>query len=257
MNTESTRRAFLKKLFTISVFATAAPKLLAQLEPTLLDKGETLQGVYSLNIADYPDLSTLWKTVKLSIYSTSQNKNISVMVTKVPLATYGVDYTAIKDYCPHENGTLSGVNTTTHRFNCNKHTAFFDIQGKHLSGEGNQNLTSYPITFDSASGKLSITVDFNVAGIEDTESLVILKQNCPNPCSDITKIEFGTEKPSNVDIILYDINGKEINTIFSAQNFSGMSTVSINTNQLTNGTYFYKYIVNGKEFATRQLVVTK
>ncbi len=254
---ENTRRAFMQKLFTISVFATAAPKLLAQLEPVIFKKGDKLMGEYSLNIGDYPDLSILWKSVRINIFSVNENKDVNVIITKVPIGTFGTDYAAVKNHCPHQGGNMLGVNSTTHNFQCDIHGSIFDVTGQFISGVANANLTKYTTTFDSNSGQLKINVDFDVLAVDDLTSMIVLKQNYPNPSSGITKIEFGTEKQSAVKLELYDINGNKINTIFESSNFSGISSVSINTSDLSNGTYIYRLMINGKESATRQLQIVK
>jgi Rieske Fe-S protein len=258
MNTNNnSRRAFIKKLFTISVFATVTPKLLAQLEPTIFNKDDKLMGEYSLNINDFPDLSLLWKSVRINIFSVNENKNINVIITKVPFETYGTDYVAVKNVCPHQGGAMIGVNSVSHNFVCSIHGSIFDVSGNYISGIANANLTKYSANFDSNNGILKINVDFDVLAVDEFSEMTILKQNYPNPSKDLTLIEFGTEKSSTVKLELYDLNGNIINTIFEATDFSGMSSVSLNTSNLISGNYFYKLIVNGKDMASRHLQVIK
>lgn len=250
------RRDFLKKLFTISIFATTAPKLLATLEPKIIRNDNRLMGEYNLKLSDFPDLNTLWKSVRIDIFSLSQNKNINVIVTKVPFDTYGVDYTAVRNFCPHQGGILLGVNAE-HDYVCNLHGSVFDVTGKRKSGVASSNLTKYTVDFNQINGTLKIIVDFEVTSVEDDLPLFILKQNYPNPSQGKTQIEFGTDKASNLKLELYSSNGQYVQSLFESNNFSGISTITVNTENLAIGVYIYRMILNGTTVAEKNIIVSK
>ncbi|HCA41851.1 MAG TPA: hypothetical protein DEP28_01205 [Bacteroidetes bacterium] len=65
-----------------------------------------------------------------------------------------------------------------------------------------------------------------------------LKQNYPNPFNPETNIEFSLPKNGNVELLIYDINGKEILKI-SEYKTAGKYNYSFNAKNLPSGIYFY------------------
>lgn len=83
---------------------------------------------------------------------------------------------------------------------------------------------------------------------------IVLKQNIPNPASDITKIQY--EIPSNYKAVLlniYDTNGK---TLLSKP-ANGKSSLEFDLSTLANGTYIYTLVSNGKVIAKQKMIVKK
>ncbi|HPN37787.1 MAG TPA: T9SS type A sorting domain-containing protein [Melioribacteraceae bacterium] len=77
-----------------------------------------------------------------------------------------------------------------------------------------------------------------------------LKQNYPNPFNPQTNIEFDLQNDSNVNLKIFDINGKEVNTLINDNLNSGThkliwsGTDKFNT-KVASGVYFYQLNVNG------------
>ena len=73
---------------------------------------------------------------------------------------------------------------------------------------------------------------------------VELQQNYPNPFNPSTKIKFAVYRISYVELIVYDINGREIETLLDNKlfNFSCIYEVDFDANEynLSSGVYFYK-----------------
>lgn len=65
-----------------------------------------------------------------------------------------------------------------------------------------------------------------------------LKQNYPNPFNPETSIEFSLPKNGNIELLIYDINGKEILKI-SEYKTVGKYNYSFNAKTLPSGIYFY------------------
>ncbi len=71
-----------------------------------------------------------------------------------------------------------------------------------------------------------------------------LKQNYPNPFNPSTVISYTLGMVSNVNIIIYDISGREVTTLVSGIQPAGNHSVSFNASGLSSGIYFYKMTVN-------------
>lgn len=83
-----------------------------------------------------------------------------------------------------------------------------------------------------------------------------LNQNYPNPFSCSTKISYSVPVYSNVIINVYDVMGREIETIENSDRQAGSYTVSLNAKQLPKGEYYYKLTANGYS-ATKKFVLLK
>lgn len=88
-----------------------------------------------------------------------------------------------------------------------------------------------------------------------------LSQNYPNPFNPVTKIDYIVSNNSEVTIKLYDVNGKEVQTLASGMQNAGKHTITVNSSNLSSGTYFYTMTSNqnGTETfsKTMKMVVVK
>lgn len=84
----------------------------------------------------------------------------------------------------------------------------------------------------------------------------LLKQNYPNPFNPTSIIEFSIKDKANVSLIIYDIQGREVTTLFSNKELipgEYKSIADFSDKNLSSGIYFYKLIIQGKV----NLVLTK
>jgi hypothetical protein len=81
-----------------------------------------------------------------------------------------------------------------------------------------------------------------------------LSQNYPNPFNPITKIDYELPEASEVAIVLFDINGREVMKMVNGLQPAGYNTVQFDGSNLASGIYFYKLItkLNG-----RDVIITK
>ncbi|MFZ1321883.1 MAG: CHRD domain-containing protein [Ignavibacteria bacterium] len=87
-----------------------------------------------------------------------------------------------------------------------------------------------------------------------------ISQNYPNPFNPSTKIDYELPHEGRVNIILYDISGKEVSSLVNEVKTAGYYTVQLNSGNLSSGTYFYKFSADGenKNFTiTKMLTVIK
>lgn len=80
-----------------------------------------------------------------------------------------------------------------------------------------------------------------------------LKQNYPNPFNPSTKISFDLPKQDFVKIAVFDMSGREVETIVNQVVDAGSFTVDFNASKLSTGVYFYKMITS--EFATTKKMI--
>lgn len=96
----------------------------------------------------------------------------------------------------------------------------------------------------------------SITGIFESNSknLMQLTQNTPNPAQSTTSFSYLVKKQSDVKILVSDVSGKIIQTIFDGQKNSGTYQELIDVTQLENGIYFYTVTADGKS-ETKKLVV--
>ena len=88
-----------------------------------------------------------------------------------------------------------------------------------------------------------------------------LFQNYPNPFNPATKIKFdlpseGKSQKTKVKLVIYDILGKEIQTLVNEQLQPGSYEVTFDGSNLTSGIYFYR-MKSGNYAETKRMVLVK
>jgi serine protease len=83
-----------------------------------------------------------------------------------------------------------------------------------------------------------------------------LGQNYPNPFNPVTKINFSVPKASNVKLTVYDMTGKEVETIVNETKAAGNYTANFNAMVLSSGAYFYK-LTAGSYSDVKKMMVLK
>ena len=76
----------------------------------------------------------------------------------------------------------------------------------------------------------------------------------PNPANRLVNISYSLSKSSTVQILVFDILGKEIMQVLNKNQNGGEYKLNVNTENLSNGIYFVKMIVNGEQL-TRKLEI--
>ncbi len=83
-----------------------------------------------------------------------------------------------------------------------------------------------------------------------------LSQNYPNPFNPVTNIKFQIPNSGFVKLIIYDIAGKEIETLVDEELNPGSYSVNWNAAQYTTGVYFYK-LSSGSFIDVKKMVLIK
>jgi hypothetical protein len=83
----------------------------------------------------------------------------------------------------------------------------------------------------------------------------ILYQNYPNPFNSITKLRYFVPEAGNISIKIYDILGREIETLVSEYQNAGEYEITFNSNELPSGIYIYVLTSNKITLARKMTLI--
>jgi hypothetical protein len=98
------------------------------------------------------------------------------------------------------------------------------------------------------------TLENNTADVIPPEKFNIA--NYPNPFNPITKIKFSLPEDSYVEIKVYDVLGREIETLLSENRKAGYHEITFDASNLPSGVYFYR-IKAGKFADVKKMILMK
>jgi hypothetical protein len=106
-------------------------------------------------------------------------------------------------------------------------------------------------------GKISTESTIGISTIGSSiPSEYMLKQNYPNPFNPATRIEFIVPQKGNVNLIIYDIMGREVALLVNSVLESGSYEYNFNAVNIAAGVYFYRLETN--EFIeTKKMILVK
>jgi len=258
-NLTENRRNFLKQMLTGAVVTATCPHfLLGKVTPDIkYDKNkDKILGVYHINLDDYPKLYELWQSVEIKVYAIDSSFKF-LLITRIDKEEYGQQFAAVWRACTHQGVDISELHPELHIYICPHEGSTFGATGKLLGGPAEWDLESYPmVNFDGDKNLYLEIYYYAGSSVEEQESLIYLKQNIPNPCNDITTIEYGTEKSGNLKIELFDLSGNKIIDIVNSFHNPGHYTAKFNSANLPSGQYIYKLSQNAKEIV-KKLIIAK
>jgi len=83
-----------------------------------------------------------------------------------------------------------------------------------------------------------------------------LEQNYPNPFNPTTTIVYGLREGTIVELIVFDVLGREVETIVNREQAAGHYEIEFNASRMSSGIYFYK-IQAGGFIETKKMVMMK
>jgi hypothetical protein len=83
-----------------------------------------------------------------------------------------------------------------------------------------------------------------------------LKQNYPNPFNPTTTISYVITVDSDVELTVYDINGRKIQTLVNEHQDAGTYTLNFDASGLASGVYLYK-LRSGRHVESRKMLLLK
>jgi ligand-binding sensor domain-containing protein len=99
-----------------------------------------------------------------------------------------------------------------------------------------------------------------VVGVEnntaETPSKYSLSQNYPNPFNPTTNIKFSIVNSGDVKVVVYDIQGREVQTLVNESLKPGTYEAAFDGSALNSGVYFYK-LVTGNFTETKKMLLIK
>ena len=104
----------------------------------------------------------------------------------------------------------------------------------------------------------------NLTGVEDQtiqSNNLTLKGNYPNPFNQLTSIEFEIASSGNVEIMIYDNSGNQIQKLECQDCKAGNNTIQWNcldnkNKKVQNGVYFYEIKFNN-EVQSKKMIMVK
>jgi hypothetical protein len=158
----------------------------------------------------------------------------------------------------NKRSTDGGVNweTDTRLTNSIQYSAFPSVA---ISG-----LTVHVVWEDTRDADYEIYYKRNptgiIQGVQDigtkTPSAFSLEQNYPNPFNPITNVKFSIINSGNVKIIVYDIMGREVQTLVNEKLQPGTYEATFDGSMLPSGVYFY-HLTSGDFKAVKKMILVK
>lgn len=75
---------------------------------------------------------------------------------------------------------------------------------------------------------------------ELTPATIKLLQNYPNPFNSVTKISYQLSEPTFINLAVFDVNGRLVETLVNANNNAGFHSIEWKANDMSSGLYFYR-----------------
>jgi parallel beta-helix repeat protein len=117
---------------------------------------------------------------------------------------------------------------------------------------------SVPATLDFATWLYVVMDPLTEADENDPfapERLTLL-QNYPNPFNSQTRIGFFLSQSRDVDLTIYDLLGRKIQTLIDGYREAGVHIINFNASDLPSGVYFYR-LKAGDFIGTRRMLLLK
>ena len=104
------------------------------------------------------------------------------------------------------------------------------------------------------------TLKWQVYGVGIDETMIpqtsLLDQNYPNPFNPTTTIGYDLSKMSNIELVIYDIAGRKVKTLFTGNKCAGHHKIIWDASNLSSGVYFYR-LKTDNYIETKKMVFMK
>jgi hypothetical protein len=120
---------------------------------------------------------------------------------------------------------------------------FWRVQAKNIAGVGPWSDVS----------NLTVTSVVKEEGIPTEYSI---SQNYPNPFNPTTKLKYALPQRAAVKIIIYDLLGREIQTLINKELEAGYYEINFDANNFPSGVYYYRF-QSGNIIQTKNMILIK
>ena len=101
------------------------------------------------------------------------------------------------------------------------------------------------------------TITSIISGSTETQNDYRLYQNYPNPFNPNTNVKFSILNTGNVKIVVYNVTGREVQTLVNETLKPGTYETTFDASALNSGIYFYQLIAEGIAVQTRKMILLK
>ena len=205
-------------------------------------------GIYAQNINPDGTLGYVPVPVELNSFTGTIDGNKVTLnwETATEINNLGFDIertTSVKNNNWEKIGFVEGNGTSTE-----PHTYFFS--DKNLSS-GTYNYRLKQIDNNGTYKYINLDESFTVQPVEFN-----LSQNYPNPFNPATMIKYSLPEASRVSLKVYNVIGKEVETLVNDEKPAGTYEVNFDAAQLPSGIYFYQ-LKTGNFVETKKMVYQK
>lgn len=134
---------------------------------------------------------------------------------------------------------------------------------RYVDKEAEQAQTTYTYRIkafkDSAVSEYSNEASLMITGIKGEEGIPAqfsISQNYPNPFNPTTTIKFALPKTALTKITIYDLLGREIQTLLNKELEAGYHEIAVNANNFPSGVYLYR-IQAGDFIQTKKMTLIR
>jgi len=115
----------------------------------------------------------------------------------------------------------------------------------------------YAGTFESFVWRRPLSEIIGIQNIStETPSKYSLSQNYPNPFNPMTNVKFSIVNSGDVKLVIYDIQGREVQTLVNERLQPGTYEAAFDGSMLNSSIYFYKLATNGFT-ETKKMILIK
>lgn len=103
---------------------------------------------------------------------------------------------------------------------------------------------------------IGLTTDVNNSNLEQLPERFYLHENYPNPFNPVTLIKYQLPFKSSVTLKIFDILGKEVETLVNEEKDAGYYQISFDASSLSSGIYLYT-LQTENYFTTKKMILLK
>jgi hypothetical protein len=126
--------------------------------------------------------------------------------------------------------------------------------GQIFTGKASNNVNNINIGFwESVAAKMSTAI-VEIDLLLNTQN-IYLGQNYPNPADQDTRIDLQLPRQSEIQLILFDVNGRRLGTIYKGLLHKGKYVFSTEAAHLPQGLYRYALLIDSRVVDSKPLLV--